>query len=406
MKHTTKASRLPPGTPPPPLNPKVKARLAQEIFDQVQSEGGRFLRVMDVTSKDEGSVTTTASGSSVQHDSDVVKKKNNTTTTGSGSGGPTKRTCFFVKVPDLVAVDKIKQSFRHQRRLLSSPTPSASSGLSVHGTKIPPPSNFPADAESRDNIRSMSVIELLESSVEDHNKAGISPLDVPASMIFQSGLSSHLGGASSLNPKLDALTAAALDLERMKQDLEAELLLTVQANHLTANRDGYFPTHQSNIFATDTGTTAGPDGHVSSLLHRLLFQQIHPTTLLGATSQTMPTTNAPAPFPTLQQNVSLVVGNTNLTPPTAAAFAAAAGLGTIRTILATSPDERNHPFTHDGSSAPRSFMPSTSWTTHQQLQQQQQQQQNFTPNIAAAQNYLNIANELLRNNKSQYPKNA
>ena len=318
--------------PPPPLNAKVKARWAREILDQVREEGGRFLRIVDVPTKKNGDGDRSAAGGDVpgSKSSSLSSVTGNVTIkklTGGEGEALIGRHCLFVKVPDAVALDKIKQSFRHQRRLLSptssnaaTSTPvSATSSSSATITPVPNAGGAAAEAhlQAPDN---RSLICLLRSTQVAARAAALGPAppqpaqtNISTSALIQAALlnsstalvGSSLEGSAMAHPSLGALNVTAFHLERMKQDLEAELTREVSIRLSSAESSNAIrrlyaaaalnsSSPASNVetaLAAISGQGHG-HGHAASIYQTILGQLNDPpaATFLGGLGNQIPST--------------------------------------------------------------------------------------------------------------------
>eukprot|EP00529_Nitzschia_sp_RCC80_P023213 CAMPEP_0113492992 /NCGR_PEP_ID=MMETSP0014_2-20120614/28361_1 /TAXON_ID=2857 /ORGANISM="Nitzschia sp." /LENGTH=474 /DNA_ID=CAMNT_0000386839 /DNA_START=207 /DNA_END=1631 /DNA_ORIENTATION=+ /assembly_acc=CAM_ASM_000159 len=317
--------------PPPPLNAKMKAQWAREILDKVREEGGRFLRIVDVPTKKngDGDGSTAEDGPATKSSSLSAVTGNVTIKKLTGNGGEALigRHCLFVKVSDAVALDKIKQSFRHQRRLLSptsshpSSTPVPASATSAFSTTITPAPKA-QEAALEAHLRTSdngSLMSLLRSTRVAARAAAIgpaapqpAPVDIRTSALIQAALSSSspgllgssLGTSALANPALGALTVTALNLERMKQNLEGELIREV-SNRLSAtqNRNAIGRLYAgaafnssppvANIETALAAVTGHGHGHAPSIYQTILGQMTDPsaTTFLGGMGSPIPSTS-------------------------------------------------------------------------------------------------------------------
>lgn len=122
-----------------------KSKLAKKLVEKVHARGGRFIRKL---SRDEAAMWVSTATSTTT-----------TATTGSAAGGriipavtmghhhqqqrqATHGTTsdIFIVVPYAVAVDKAKQSFRHQRRVMKNNTTKSPTGDNGGQTLLPAPS--------------------------------------------------------------------------------------------------------------------------------------------------------------------------------------------------------------------------------------------------------------------------
>eukprot|EP00529_Nitzschia_sp_RCC80_P022347 CAMPEP_0113524968 /NCGR_PEP_ID=MMETSP0014_2-20120614/46487_1 /TAXON_ID=2857 /ORGANISM="Nitzschia sp." /LENGTH=480 /DNA_ID=CAMNT_0000423091 /DNA_START=334 /DNA_END=1776 /DNA_ORIENTATION=+ /assembly_acc=CAM_ASM_000159 len=321
--------------PPPPLNAKVKAQWAREILDKVREEGGRFLRIVDVPTKKNGDGDVDVDGSTAEEipatkSSSLSAVTGNATIkklTGSGGEALIGRQCLFVKVSDAVALDKIKQSFRHQRRLLSptsshpSSTPVPASATSPSSTTITPAPKaqeaaLEAHLRTSDNGNLMTFLRSTQVAARTAALGPATPqpapVDIRTSALIQAALSSSspgllgssLGTSALANPALGALTVTALNLERMKQNLEGELIREV-SNRLSAtqNRNAIGRLYAgaafnssppvANIETALAAVTGHGHGHAPSIYQTILGQMTDPsaTTFLGGMGSPIPSTS-------------------------------------------------------------------------------------------------------------------